>query len=355
MTAARTLARLICLLSLLVPLGPGWAAALDALLAPWPDAAEISRIEGRPFPFDSASPFALLDVPNGTATPHRAAGRLFLPVGATAEDPVPAVILLHGARGVSGPREITYARQYAAMGLAALVVDVFASRRDRAASFQERLIEITESMVLADAFAAQKALVELPEVDPARIVLIGFSYGGMATLYAAHDQVARAYRQRFGLTDAPPLRAHVAYYAPCIARFEDPRATGAPVLMLWGDRDELIDETRCRAIAQDLRDGGTEVEIRVFEGAYHQWDGGLSTPWRAPRGLAACDFTVDRGGRIRGALFGTPFRQTMSDSFSRKLILALCTDTDGYLIGTNGAVRSDSNAVVGDFLKRALR
>jgi hypothetical protein len=76
------------------------------------------------------------------------------------------VVLLHGAGGVLPAREHLYGRQLAAMGAAALVVDVFGARRDRAAGFTERLLEITETMALADAYAALRFLSQRPEVDP---------------------------------------------------------------------------------------------------------------------------------------------------------------------------------------------
>lgn len=345
------------------------AAPLDALLQSWPEPEVSRQIQGRPFHFPSASPFVLADVhkdaktrrPSGGAVksaqasiPVEAQGSLFMPASASAETPVPAVVLFHGARGVSDAREMTYARQFAAMGLAALVVDVFASRRHLATSFTERLIEITESMSLADAYGALGALAAMPEIDGDRIALIGFSYGGMVTLYAAHEQVAELYDELFDL-GGRRFAAHAAYYAPCIAWFEDTRATGAPVLMQWGAQDEVIDEARCQATADELRQGGAEVETVVYPTAYHMWDGSRTTPWRAPRGLAACDFMVTEEGRIRGRLWGTPFYLAMTDSLSRKLLLGLCSDSDGYLIGKNSEVRAQSNAALGRFLANAFR
>ena len=348
-------------------------SAARLALGSWPEATALAEIRGRPFSFPSANPFTLADVgkqserlgvrsaqaahnPAQTAVtePHSAHGDLFLPAGASAERPVPAVVLLHGARGVSRAREITYARQFAAMGLAALVVDVFASRRDRASSFTERLIEITESMALADAYGALRALAEMPEVDGGRVALVGFSYGGMTSIYAAHRQVAELYDELLEL-DGKRFAAHVAFYAPCIVRFENPEATGAPLLMMWGDKDELIDRARCEAAAADLRGGGAEVEIKVFPGAYHQWDGNLATPWRARRGLRNCDFLVTKENRTRGQVLGSLFSLPMTDSLSRKILLGMCSDSDGYLIGRDAAVREQSNAELGRFLGKALR
>ena len=344
---------------------PGNAAAdqlasVDPLLHPWPNGHIISRIDGEAVRFPSASPFALNDVesldPDNPA--HEAQGRLFIPPHASPLTPVPGVVLLHGARGVTAAREITYGKQFAAMGVAALVVDAFGSRVENGTSFTKRVIEITESMVLADAFAAQRALAARPEVDASRISMIGFSYGGMASLFAAHQQVADLYSDSLSRFPGPkvrPFRSHVAFYAPCIARFEDKRSTGAPILMMWGDQDELIIEDNCRDLATDLREGGSEVAVHIFEGAYHQWDGNLSPPWRMPRGLAGCSFTVDRDGDVHGQLTGTPFKQAMTNWLNRFVILALCTDTTGFVIGKNYDVRTRSNQLVGRFLAETLR
>jgi len=360
----------LCMTALLAQGATAGDKAALLALENWPEAQTVEEIQGQAFTFASANPFTLADVGSQArrrlgvraaqaaettaAEPHSAQGTLFLPETASAEQPVPAVVLLHGARGVSRAREITYAKQFAAMGLAALVVDVFASRRDRASSFTERLIEITESMALADAYGALRALTAMPEIDGERIALIGFSYGGMTSLYAAHRQVADLYDQLLEL-EGKRFAAHVAFYAPCIVRFEDAKATGAPLLMMWGDKDELIDRVRCESAASDLRQGGAEVEIIVFPGAYHQWDGNLATPWRAPRGLRDCDFLVTKENRTRGQVLGSLFSLSMTDTLSRKILLGMCSDSDGYLIGRDEAVRAQSNAELSRFLGKALR
>src|SRR5207248_6258209 len=103
---------------------------------------------------------------------------------------VPAVVLLHGSGGILPSRELTYAPQLARMGVAALVVDSFGARRERGTEFLERVLNITETMMLADAYSALRFLASRPEIDPKRIVLTGFSYGAMATMYALYAQVA---------------------------------------------------------------------------------------------------------------------------------------------------------------------
>ena len=125
-------------------------------------------------------------------------------------------------------------------------------------------------MFVADACAALAHLAARPEVDPRRVALAGFSYGGMATQHARCAQMADALAP-----DGLRFVGHVSYYAPCIARFVDNRTTGAPLFMLYGADDQLIQPDRCEQTASEMRRGGSHVEIIAYPGAVHQWDGSM--------------------------------------------------------------------------------
>lgn len=296
------------------------------------------------------SPFTPADLykPGDELRRTQASATLFLPPGRHAPGSVPAVILLHGASGVMWAREMAYARQFAAMGVAALVVDAFGARSDWAQGFVDRLIKITETMLVADAYAGLGHLKSVEMIDPERVAMMGFSYGAMASMYAMNDRFANTFAKLFDLGDTR-FAAHVAYYGPCIARFADSKTTGAPLLILYGTRDELIDPARCAEIAGDLRKGGSTVRITAFEGAVHQWDG--SRPlMRIGRILAPCRFQVEEDGTVRD-------RRTylsMSGELMRKVIIGLCVSSKPYLIGRDAKVRARSNAAVGRFLKQVF-
>ena len=329
--------------ALLLALAAIPARAAPDLVLPWP-AEAAGGPAGERITFDSESPFSLSDA-GADAPAAKAAGTLFLPPEASAAAPVPAVVILHGAAGVQSVRELTYGQQFAARGVAALVVDVFAARRERASGFIDRLLEITEAMFLADAYAALDHLAARPEIDPRRIALIGFSYGGMVAIYAAYAQVAERYAP-----GGPRFAAHVAFYAPCIAEFEDSRATGAPLMMLYGGRDALVDPQRCARVAEQLEAGGAEVQTVVYPEAVHQWDGRFAGERQIGRNLADCRFYVERDGTVRDRALWLP----MSSVFTRRIVLGLCADSEGYLIGRNDRVRALSNRDMGRFLERAF-
>lgn len=288
----------------------------------------------------STSPFGLADAVRGDAPATDADVTFYRAEGASAEQPAPAVILLHGAGGVSRVREGRYARELAGQGVAVAVIDVFGPRGG--GGFIERLMTTTEAMALADAFATLRWLDARPDVDARRTALVGFSYGAMSTVYAAYRQVAAAF-------DAPfPFAAHVAFYGPCIARFAEPATTGAPVMLLWGEQDAIVDAEACLTLAGDLEAGGSRVEIRRYD-ARHRWDGS-SRSWRAPVHIAQCRFTVAPDNTVRDDFSSL----VMRDSATRATILSLCANRDGYLIGGDEAVRHRSNAALAAFLNPVL-
>lgn len=324
--------------------GRAEAAGADwsRLTQPWPDPATLGDIPGVPVSWPSSSPFVPEDIGRGADDPPTMAqGRLYLPPGPHAAHSVPAVVLVHGSGGVLPTRELTYGPQLARMGVAALVVDTFGARRDRGTDYLERIINITETMILADAYSALRFLAQRPEIDARHIVLTGFSYGAMATMYALYAQIADKL--------APPglrFAGHVAFYGPCVARAENSRTTGAPLVMLYGDKDELISPQRCAELAADLRAGGSRVDAIVYPGAVHQWDGNFGAR-PIGKNLSGCSFTVERDGTVRDRNTGL----AMTGSLSRETILGLCTlGASPYPIARDDATRARSNIDWGRFL-----
>jgi len=321
------------------------AAANPGLTAVWPDPATLPQVVQEDVTIASSSPYLLTDVDSERAPATTVHGTLFLPPGPRAPHSLPAVVMLHGSSGVLAARELTYGKQLAAMGIAVLVVDSFGGRPDRGSSFTERLLNITETMFVADGYAALGDLAARPEIDSKRVVLVGFSYGAMATMYALMTEVADRM--------APPglrFAGHVAFYGPCLARFDDRRTTGAPLLMLFGADDQIVDHERCTAFAADLRAGGSAVDVIAYPGAVHQWDGPFGRRLIG-RNVVACDFVVRRDGSVQDRNNGF----VMSNQATRELMLSMCVTDKPYPIGRDDAVRLQSNRDFGRFLARVFR
>jgi dienelactone hydrolase len=195
-------------------------------------------------------------------------------------------------------------------------------------------------MMVADVYSGLRYLATIPEIDPRRAVLAGFSYGAMAAIYAIFAQLADKLSP-----DGLHFAGHVAFYGPCIARFADARTTGAPLLMLYGAQDEIVSPQRCGQLTDDLRRGGSKVETIVYPNAVHQWDGAFERRLIG-RNLARCRFTVQPDGTIRDDRLG----MDMTSVFRRKISLALWTTGQPYPIGRDDAIRARSNRDFGQFL-----
>ena len=296
--------------------------------------------------FPTTSPVVLGDVDSRATRSRRidAVGELYLP--RNHEGRRPAIILVQGLGGVKDARERTYGPMLAEQGYVALVVDSFATRDAHKTEHTLRALKVTEAMILADAFAALGYLAEHPAVDPDRIHIAGFSYGGMITVLSAYDQIARLYRP-----DGLKFAGHISYYGSSIPRLDDPTATGAPVLIMLGGLDRNVKIERTHQIADDLRGGGAPVEVIVFEDAYHQWDADDIERRFVLFSLHDCHMRVGRDNRIRDEGLGLRY----GGRFLRGLCIARQTSVRGYHIQRCEKTLSRSNELLLDFLAGGRR
>lgn len=295
--------------------------------------------------FSTTSPFTLADMVGGDAPRITAKAFLETPGAVARAKSRPAVVILPGLGGVIAERELRYARMLAAQGYVALAVDTFGSRDAAFSNHTLRALYVTETMMLADAYAGLDHLAGLPMVDPARVAVMGFSYGGMIAVLAAYKQLA----DLFG-GDGPHFAAHVSYYGCSVPRLDDPTTTGAPVEMFLGALDRNVNPERSREIAEDLRRGGSQVGFHLFPDTFHQWDSQNIEKTFVRFSLYSCRFGLDpaqrlRDGRTRIGIVGR---------ISRTLALIANADPRGYHMLRDERVMAKTDARLIQFLGEAL-
>ena len=199
----------------------------------------------------------------------RVAGQMRLPA---VEGPGPAVLICHGSDGVDGRGQF-YAPHLNEAGIATLEIDMWSARGTaRGAAARPR----SPLHTLPDAFAALAFLAAQPEIDPVRIGIMGFSWGGVVTLLSAVGEHAKAGGDlRFA--------AHAAHYPVCWAYGRAPGLdlkglTGAPILLQVGetvayDPPEAGPELLARLAPEDAR----LIELVTHPGAGHGYDRDLPT------------------------------------------------------------------------------
>lgn len=209
--------------------------------------------------------------------PVAISARLDLPESATDRAKVPAAVLLHGSDGLT-KLQSRYARELLEGGVATLVINSFSGRGiDSTIGRQSSLA--TDAMVV-DAYAALRLLSTHPGIDSRAIAIIGWSKGGVASLWSARE----SFRSRLA-EDNRHFAAHVAFYPWCGEREADITLTGAPVLVLSGELDDWSGARPCMDYVGQAKRAGYDARIVVYENAHHGFDNDGSFHTFLPRAV----------------------------------------------------------------------
>lgn len=313
-------------------------------------AGDISFATRTPYDFD------LLLNRYASLPEHSGMGRLYLPAGASTDKPAPAVVVVHGSGGISPGRESEYGALLAANGYAALVIDYYRPRGIvESTPYQSKTLGVTEFDAVSDAYAALRALNAHPAVDPRRIAIVGFSYGGMASRIALDARVKAAIAP-----DLAPFAAHVDYYGPCFQDFHVSQTTGAPLLSLRGGEDASNDLVACAAREAQLRAAGSEVSSVIYARAGHAWE--VMTPRAMGKNayLSGCTLDYDAaglpsvGGKSVIAADAPPARDQRAQlRMNSGAAIGECVKV-GYIVGRDETTRAQSDYQLLQFLRRTL-
>jgi carboxymethylenebutenolidase len=186
------------------------------------------------------------------------------------ESSLPAVVALHGAGGnVAGMEQ--YASTLAAHGFAVYLLHYF--DRTGTESADKPTILRHFPLWMKTLWDAISFIETQPQVDRARIALLGFSLGAYLSLaISAIDPRVKAVVEFFG---GMPKEMHLFMRRLC------------PVLILHGEADQTIPVEEAYQLQKLLEKKGIAYEIKTYPGAGHGFED--ETVWR-DAGLRSLQF-----------------------------------------------------------------
>lgn len=199
-------------------------------------------------------------------------GRLYAPEVKTG-DRAPAIVLMHGCSGMWGRdgeptrTHAAWAEHFQKHGFMALLVDSFGPRGQKEICTQKKRPILPGRDRALDAYAALAWLAARDDVDPKSVHLMGWSNGGSTVLQAvsATTPARKKTEARF--------RSAVAFYPGCTPLGRTAYAPTVPLLIQAGAADDWTPAKPCEELAEAARGRGADVQIDVYPGAHHAFDG----------------------------------------------------------------------------------
>jgi dienelactone hydrolase len=266
-------------------------------------------------------------------------------------DRYPAVVVVHTIGGYQEGNEGWHAAEFRKAGIATLTYDSFAARGlSQAAVIGSRAGPPLASAV-ADAFAALQMLAAHSRIDGSRIAIVGFSFGGEVAHLTGFEPLRAALgagRLRFA--------GHVAFYpAGAFGAMAGQGAyTGAPILMLLGDRDDNLPMAKVEGYVRYAKGAGhpAPIDVVIYPGAYHAWTvPSLGSPRFYPQYGSTRKCPLILLGRAPPALLVDGRESPLAPD-----ALGACMgEGRGYSMGYDAALRSRSSRDTVDFLQRHLK
>ncbi|PDT73836.1 dienelactone hydrolase family protein [Bradyrhizobium sp. C9] len=254
---------------------------------------------------------------------------------------LPVVVLMHGSSGVGAGMD-GWVRHFNAMGISTFVIDGFSGRGLTATGPNQALLGRLNLIV--DIYHALEILAKHPRVDPERIVLMGFSRGGQATLYASLDRFNKLWNK-----SGVQFAAYVPFYPDCSTSYlSDTEVAARPIRIFHGTPDDYNPVASCKAYVARLAAAKRDVVLTEYPDSAHGFDAGLignSTVVEATgsQTVRHCTIKEGEGGVLLNAATQTPF--SYKDP---------CVELSPH-VGGNPTTALEARKAVSDFLQTLFK
>jgi acetyl esterase/lipase len=149
------------------------------------------------------------------------------------------------------------------------VIDGFSGRRLTAVGPNQALLGRLNFIL--DIYRSLEILAKHPRVDPDRIVLMGFSRGGQAALYASLDRFQKLWNR-----SGAQFAAYIPFYPDCSTSYAtDTEVAARPIRIFHGTPDDYNPVASCKAYLARLQEAKRDAVLTEFPDSAHGFDAGL--------------------------------------------------------------------------------
>lgn len=254
---------------------------------------------------------------------------------------LPVVVMMHGSGGVP-PTIEAWVHQFNAIGISTFVIDGFTGRGLTNVNTNQALLGRLNFIV--DVYRVLEILAKHPRVDPDRIVLMGFSRGGQAALYASLDRFQKLWNK-----SGAQFAAYIAFYPDCATSYRTETEVAArPIRIFHGADDDYDPVESCKAYVARLKEAKRDVVLTEYPASQHGFDTGLlgiSGLFVSANGQTVrhCHIAEGDGGVLMNADTKVPF--SYSDA---------CVELNPHT-GGNPTTAEEARKAVVEFLQALLK
>ena len=253
---------------------------------------------------------------------------------------LPVIVLMHGSGGIGANIE-SWTRSFNTMGISTFTIDGFSGRG--LTSVNTNQAALGRLNFILDIYRTLELLAKHPRVDPDRIVLMGFSRGGQAALYASLTRFHKLWNK-----SGAQFAAYIPFYPDCGTSYSsEADVVEKPIRIFHGIPDDYNPVASCKPYIQRLRDAGRDVALTEYPDAQH----GFDTPLNVGAVIVATGAQTVRGCKIREGEGGVLLNVATSQPFSYK---DECVQLNPH-VGGNAAATQAARAAVTEFVRQVFK
>lgn len=261
------------------------------------------------------------------------------------KEKVPAMVFLQGSGGLNLPHKMVYAREFALMRVATVIVDSFSARGIKSVVKDQG--QLSAFAMAQDGIDVLQWLAKHPKINGDKVGLMGNSKGGAATMRASLRHMNKPDKVQFAL--------FVPLYPSCTEFWYDPHTINKPVRIIAGAKDTYTNPKFCMELTAILKKNGSDITDITIPDAMHGWDVPGKEHWTMPaENWAKCKFVevaphvwIDDATKLELSDKNGPTKD-------RKKVLSQCI-THTASGGFNSKAARDSMALIKNYISTTLK